>query len=122
MACRAPVLLGRLARRASQGRRGPLVPQGRKVPKRNRVNQDHKEAKDRLAQQGRRVLQAQQDFVAQTALLVFEAQMAWLDLWARPVLLASADLRASQDRQARTARLVRRGIPESLARRALRVL
>jgi hypothetical protein len=86
------------------------------------VTQDHREIRDRLAQQGLRVLQAHQDFVAQTALLALEAQMAWLDLWARPVLLASADFRASQDRQARTARLVRRGIPESLARQGLRVL
>lgn len=84
--------------------------------------QDHKEAQERLVQQGLRVLQAQQDLAAQTVRLALEVQMAWLDLWVLPALQVSADFRASQDRQARTARLVRRGIPESLARQGLRVL
>ncbi|KQT13987.1 hypothetical protein ASG40_19360 [Methylobacterium sp. Leaf399] len=71
---------------------------------------------DRLVQQGLRVLQAQQDLAAQTVLLALAAQMAWLDLWVRPALPEQLE------RQARTARLVRRGIPEPLARQALRVL
>ncbi|KQP61066.1 hypothetical protein [Methylobacterium sp. Leaf108] len=71
---------------------------------------------DRLVQQGLRVPQAQQDLAAQTVLLALAAQMAWLDLWVRPALPEQLE------RQARTARLVRRGIPEPLARQALRVL
>lgn len=98
---------------------------GRKVnraPKGNRVMQDRRESQDRLAQQGLRVLQAQQDLAAQTERLAHEVLTAWLDLWVLPVLLATEDFKASQARQARTARLVRRGIPEPLARQGLRVL
>lgn len=108
--------------RVNQGLQDPLVRRGRRAPKENRVTQDHKEAQDRLAQQGLQVLRAQQDLAAQTVRLVLEAQMAWWDLWVQPALRVSEDFRASQDRRARTARLVRRGIPEPLARQALRVL
>lgn len=71
---------------------------------------------DPLVRQGLRVLQVQRDLAGQTALLAHEVLMAWLDLWVQPVP------RVLLEQQARTARLVRRGIPEPLARQALRVV
>lgn len=74
---------------------------------------------------GRQALQVQQaalDLWDQWVRLGLAAQMAWLDLWVPPALQASAEFRAWQARQARTERLVRRGVPEPLARRGLRVL
>lgn len=83
---------------------------------------DHEDLQGQLAQQGLRVLQAQQVLAVETARLALAAQMVWWDLWVRPALQASAESKVSQDRQARTARLVRRGIPAQLARQGLRVV
>lgn len=80
---------------------------------------------DSLVIAGQQALRVQSDLLAlsgQLVLLGLAAQTAWLDLWARPGLQASADLKAQQERQARVDRLVRRGIPAPLARQGLRVL
>ncbi|WP_264045544.1 hypothetical protein [Methylobacterium flocculans] len=87
--------------------------------------QDQRERLEQLGQQVRQVQAVSLVLAAQTALLVIEAQLVWLDMLVRPAPLGSVALKDRldrQDRQARTARLVRRGIPEPLARQGLRVL
>ena len=86
------------------------------------MQQDSQESVERLGQQALRVQQAALDLWDQWVRLGFAAQMAWLDLWGRPVLQASEAFRDQQARQARVDRLVRRGIPAPLARQGLRVL
>lgn len=84
--------------------------------------QDRKDSLELWGQQVLRVQQAALDLWDQSVRLGLAAQMAWLDLWVLPALRVQSDLRALRERQARTARLVRRGIPEPLARQDLRVL
>ncbi len=77
---------------------------------------------DRLEPWGRQVQQVQRatlDLWGQWARLGLVAQMAWLDLLARPESEAS---KAQREQRARVDRLVRRGIPEPLARQGLRAL
>lgn len=128
MACLAPPPLGPRVRKGRRAKRAPTALLARKVllvsqaAKGMQVIQDHEATRDYLEQQALRVLQAQQDLLVQSAHLVLGVQMAWLGLWARPVLRASEDFRASQVRRARTVRLVRRGVPGRLARQGLRVV
>ncbi|GAA0262651.1 hypothetical protein LNAOJCKE_5187 [Methylorubrum aminovorans] len=102
----------------------PAQPEALALPdrKESQVQQDSQESAERLGQQALRVQQAALDLWDQWVRLGLAAQMAWLDLWVRPVLQASEAFKAQQDRQARVDRLVRRGIPASLARQGLRVL
>jgi hypothetical protein len=70
-------------------------------------------------------LKVQRDQLALWDQWVLLGQLAWLALvapMAPPVLLESPAQRAQRERSERTARLVRRGIPEPLARQALRAL
>ncbi|MBB3904186.1 hypothetical protein [Methylobacterium brachythecii] len=83
---------------------------------------DHKDSQDLLGQQALRVQSVALDLSDQLVRLALAAQTAWLDLWVLPGLRAIEDLQARQAQQARTARLVRRGIPAPLARQGLRVL
>lgn len=77
---------------------------------------------DLLSAQVLRVQEAALILADEFVLLTLGAQMAWLDLWARPFLRASAEMQAWQERQARTARLMRRGIPGPVAREGLHLL
>jgi hypothetical protein len=86
---------------------------------------DSKESPDPLAQLGQQALAAQTvalDLSARLGLLAVMATMVWLDLLVPPDRKESPVQRALRDQPARMERLVRRGIPEPLARQALRVL
>ncbi|WP_331296807.1 hypothetical protein [Methylobacterium hispanicum] len=104
---------------ANLGRWAPLAQQDNEE---NRVSQDRRDSLELWGQQALRAQQAAQDLWDQSARLALAAQMVWLDLWVRPALQVQSDFRDLQERQARTARLVRRGVPASLARQGLRVL
>jgi hypothetical protein len=70
-------------------------------------------------------LRVQRDQLALWDQWVLLGQLAWLVLlgpMVQPVPPESPAQRARREQPARTARLVRRGIPEPLARQALRVL
>jgi hypothetical protein len=75
-----------------------------------------------LGGQALRVQDAALALADELVLLGLGAQMVWLDLWVQPFLQAGAEMRAWQAQQARTARLMRRGIPEPLAREGLHLL
>lgn len=77
---------------------------------------------DLLSAQVLRVQEAALGLADELVLLTLGAHMAWLDLWARPFLQVSAEMQAWQERQARTARLMRRGIPGPVAREGLHLL
>ncbi|GJD92475.1 hypothetical protein BHAOGJBA_6029 [Methylobacterium hispanicum] len=77
---------------------------------------------DLLSAQALRVQEAGLALSDEIVLFTLGAQMAWLEFWAHPFLQAGAELQAWQARQARTARLVRRGVPEPLAREGLHLL
>ncbi len=77
---------------------------------------------DLLSAQALRVQDAALILTDELALFTLGAQMAWLDFWARPFLQASAEMQAWQERQARTARLMRRGVPGPVARKGLHLL
>lgn len=87
--------------------------------------QDRKVSADPLAMWGQQALAAQTaalDLSARLALLAVTASMVWLDLLVPPDRGETPAQRALREAPARTARLVRRGIPEPLARQGLRVL
>ncbi|WP_298964382.1 hypothetical protein [uncultured Methylobacterium sp.] len=75
-----------------------------------------------LEDQVRRVLAASQHLVEQTVLLGVAIHLFWLDQWTRPVLAAAAAQTEWRARQARRDRLVRRGVPDHLARQGLRLV
>ncbi|WP_246153983.1 hypothetical protein [Methylobacterium oryzihabitans] len=75
-----------------------------------------------LEEQVRRVLAASQHLVEQTILLGLAIQLFWLDQWTRPVLAAAEAQAAWRAHQARRERLVRRGVPDHLARQGLRLV
>lgn len=77
---------------------------------------------DLLSAQALRVQDAALILADECVLLSLGTQMAWLDLWMRPLLQASAEMQVWQERQARTARLMRRGIPGPVAREGLHLL
>lgn len=108
-----------LAPKANPDRPEPLAPQDRRE---SRVTQDRRDSVEIWGQQALRAQQAALDLWDQWVRLGLAAQMAWLDLWVPQALQASADFRAWQAQQARTERLIRRGVPEQLAREGLRVL
>lgn len=112
----------RPVRKVNLERPGPL---GHRDPMGGQAMQDQRERLEQLGQQGRQVQAASLVLVAQTALLVIEAHLVWLDLLVRPAPLGGAALKERLDRQARqarTERLVRRGVPVHLARQGLRAL
>jgi hypothetical protein len=87
--------------------------------------QDRKGPPDPLAMWAQQALQVQTAALALSdhlVLLGLAAQTAWLALLVPPDLRESPVQRARREQPARTARLVRRGIPEPLARQGLRVL
>ncbi|EIZ87161.1 hypothetical protein WYO_0198 [Methylobacterium sp. GXF4] len=87
--------------------------------------QDHKVSADPLEMWGQQVLRVQTAALALSdhlVLLGLVAQTAWLGLLVPPDLKELPAQRARRDQRARTARLVRRGIPEPLARQGLKVL
>ncbi|ACL61133.1 hypothetical protein [Methylobacterium nodulans] len=73
-------------------------------------------------QQLQRVLAASLALAEQTALLGLALQIAWLEAWIRPILQASDAYQSWRAQQERRARLVRRGIPDQLARQSLRLV
>ncbi len=77
---------------------------------------------DLLGSQALRVQDAGLALADELVRFALGAQMVWLDLWMRPFLQAGTEMRAWQAQQARTARLMRRGIPEPLAREGLHLL
>lgn len=77
---------------------------------------------DLLSVQALRVQEAAFVLADELVRYTLAAQMAWLDLWVRPFLQASAEMDARHERQARTARLMRRGVPELQARAGLHLL
>ncbi|AWN35940.1 hypothetical protein [Methylobacterium radiodurans] len=77
---------------------------------------------DRLGAQVLRVQDASLTLADELVLFTLGAQMVWFDFWLRPLLQAGAEMRTWQAQQARTARLIRRGIPEPLAREGLHLL
>ncbi|MEH3144662.1 MAG: hypothetical protein PGN34_04805 [Methylobacterium frigidaeris] len=75
-----------------------------------------------LEDQFQRVLVASHDLFAQTVLLGIAAHLFWLEQWTRPVLAAAEAQADWCTRQARRKRLVRRGVPDHLARQELRLV
>ncbi|MFE1601983.1 hypothetical protein [Methylobacterium sp. ID0610] len=73
-------------------------------------------------QQVQRVVAASLVLAEQTFLLGLALQAAWVEAWMRPLLQASEACRHWHTQQERRARLVRRGIPDRLARRGLRLV
>ena len=55
-------------------------------------------------------------------LLVVAVQYAWLDSWVQSCRQATEDIEATLERQARTNRLVRQGVPLKAATRSLRLV
>ena len=55
-------------------------------------------------------------------LLAMATSYAWIDSWYRGYWQAGDELRAHMERQARTSRLMRRGVPAAAAARGLRIL
>ena len=87
--------------------------------------QDRKDRPDLLAMWGQQALEVQTvalDQSVRLGLLAVMASMVWLDLLVPPDRKESPAQRARREAPERTARLVRRGIPEPLARQGLRVL
>ncbi|MGU3659250.1 hypothetical protein [Methylobacterium fujisawaense] len=90
-----------------------------------RVTQDHEAPADPLAMWARQALQAQTvalDLSARLGLLAMTASMVWLAPLVPKAHEETPAQRVRREAQARTARLVRRGIPEIVARQGLRVL
>ncbi|GJD51018.1 hypothetical protein OPKNFCMD_3769 [Methylobacterium crusticola] len=75
-----------------------------------------------LDEQVHRVLTASQQLAGQVALLGWAVQLAWLEWWTQPVVDAASAHAAWLSRQARRDRLVRRGVPDHLAREGLRIV
>jgi hypothetical protein len=89
------------------------------------VTQDSPARPAPLAMWAQQALEAQTvalDLSARLGLLAVTASMVWLDLLVPPARAETPVQRARREAPARTARLVRRGIPEPLARQGLRVL
>ncbi|MBP1179977.1 hypothetical protein [Methylobacterium sp. PvR107] len=87
--------------------------------------QDSPATADPLAMWAQQALQAQTvalDLSVRLGLLAATASMVWLDLLVPPARAETPAQRARREAPARTARLVRRGIPETVARQGLRVL
>jgi hypothetical protein len=87
--------------------------------------QDRRAPQDPMALWAQQALEAQTvalDLSARLGLLAVMASMVWLDLLVPPAHAETPAQRARREAPARTARLVRRGIPEPLARQGLRVL
>jgi len=87
--------------------------------------QDLKGSPDPLAMWAQQALLAQTDALdlsARLGLLAVTASMVWLELLVPPARAETPAQRARREAPGRTARLVRRGIPEPLARQGLRVL
>ncbi|MGY2049420.1 hypothetical protein [Methylobacterium sp. JK268] len=80
------------------------------------------EADPQVEQQVRRVLAASLVLAEQTLLLGVTLQVAWLDAWTRPLLQAEEAYRTWRDQQERRTRLVRRGVPDRVARLGLRLV
>ena len=73
-------------------------------------------------QQVQRVLAASMAVAEQSLLLGLALHLAWLDAWIRPILQAQDTYREWHTQQERRARLVRRGIPDQVARQGLRLV
>jgi hypothetical protein len=83
---------------------------------------DERTAQAEVDRQLRRVLAASLALGEQTVLLGLALQAAWLELWIAPVLQAQDAYQEWRTQQERRARLVRRGVPDRLARQGLRLV
>ncbi|MBY0298359.1 MAG: hypothetical protein K2X71_20370 [Methylobacterium sp.] len=73
-------------------------------------------------QQVQRVLATSLALAEQSLLLGLAIHLAWLDAWIRPVLRAQDTYREWHTQQERRQRLVRRGVPDQIARQGLRLV
>ncbi|ACA19507.1 hypothetical protein M446_5182 [Methylobacterium sp. 4-46] len=75
-----------------------------------------------VEEQVQRVLAASVALAQHSVLLGVALQAAWLDAWMRAVLEAQDACRTWRTQQERRTRLVRRGVPDQLARQGLRLV
>lgn len=83
---------------------------------------DHAASLDLLSHQGLRAQAAALQLWSEWIMLGQAAHTAWLAQWVSPGPQTRSEFRAWQERQARTARLIRRGVPAAVAQQGLRAV